>query len=763
MKKGTNYLTTDPWKIIEDGFHFDQDQVSESIFSLANEYLGIRGYFEEGYSGNSLLGTYVNGIYEYDRKPKPQYRGITSSTNFMLNCDDWLYTRIWIDGEQLDLAKSKVSNFKRILDMASGELKRTFTWVLQSGIKVDVSFSRILSNSDERKAFQHIEILPYQECSLNFTSGINFNTTHGNYTQSFWNEKESSSQEGQLGIICETATTAQSLAAAFKYNILTDSDVITEYEDDVKYIGIKSYVKLKAGQNVKFDKLIIHEKNLDDQKLSLATVLNELSGIPMLSYELQLGEQKKYWEKQWNKYDIEIEGDNKNQQGIRFCIFQMLQTYRGLSANNNIGAKGLTGEVYNGHCYWETETIVFPFYLFTDIHSAKQLLDYRYRTLPQAKARAKMIDCEGASYPLATLNGEEGNDYWQHANTQLQPSTAVAYAIWHYTKVTGDNTFAMSKGIEMLVEISRFLLSRGDYGQESHKFGFFGVMGPDEFQLMVNHDAYTNLMGKFTFEYTVQLLRQIEQHNLKNYKKLCNELGLSKKEIENWTKAADNMMIYKLESGLIEQQQGYFDLPHVDITKISQDQYPLYDHWSYDRLFRNDMIKQPDVLMYQFLFSTSFTKKEKRVNYDYYNPRTVHESSLSPSIHSIIAEELGYENDALQFFEFATRLDLDNYNNNSAAGLHMTSIAAAWLNIIYGFGGLRSDGDILELSPNLPKLWKSYSFKISYRNSIIEVKRSKNKLNIKLIGNQTVQIKLFKKIISLTNDQSYEFDMEDMI
>lgn len=756
MKKGTKYLDVDPWRIVEKGFHKDQSKVSESIFSLSNEYLGVRGYFEEGYTGKTLLGSYINGIYEYDRKPKPQYRGITASTNFMLNCDNWLYMRLWLDNEQLDLGNSNISNFRRVLDMSTGELKRSFIWKLNSGVRAKVIISRLLSNMDERVAYQHIEIETDQTCVLKMKSGIDFNTFHGKYSKSFWNEEDKFKLNNGLGIICGTKTTNQYLGSFFQYKVNCDSEVLVQDDDRNKYTGVQLETKLNRNVQFSFDKVIFHEKETGGNILTSKRIISEIKNIVFTTFSNQIKIESQFWKKQWDKYDIKIQGDKKNQQGIRFCIFQLLQTYRGISPHDNIGAKGLTGEVYNGHCYWETETIVLPFYLFTNIKAAKQLLDYRYRTLNQAKKRARMIDCKGASYPLATLNGEEGNDYWQHANTQLQPSTAVAYAIWHYTNVTGDHSFEISKGIEMLIEISRFLISRGDYGQESGKFGFYGVMGPDEFQLMVNHDAYTNLMGKFTFNYTIRLLKEIRTSNPVEYSNLCKKMSLNIGEISEWKKAADNMMVYKNTTGLIEQQQGYFDLPHIDISKISQNEFPLYDHWSYDRLFRNDMIKQPDVLMYMFLFLTNFSKKSKRTNYDYYNKRTVHESSLSPSIHSIIAEELGYREDALKFFEFATRLDLDNYNNNTDAGLHMTSISAAWLNIIYGFGGLRSDGDVLELSPKLPDLWKGYSFKINYKNELIEVVRMEDKLTISLKGNSPIKLKVFGNKITLSSNNNYE-------
>lgn len=758
MKNGTKYLKVDPWKIIEEGFHKNRSQVSESVFSLANEYQGTRGFFEEKYSGDQLKDFFVNGIYEYDIKPKPQYKGITDHTNFMLNCDNWLTCRIIVDDEELDLNKCNVSNFLRILDMKTGKMIRKFDWHLSNGNVVKLSFTRLLSNVDEHFAFQYVTIQAKQKCNLLFFSGIDFNTRHENYKNSFWQFKRNSIDNDSLGIVCNTISTKQNLAAAFKYKIRTKNDYQVVSDDHTKYIGIKITSKLSPDTPFQFNKAVCHKKTDDIQVLVKDLNDNQTD----FSEENQTKLQKKFWNKIWNKYDIIIKGDAENQQGIRFCIFQLLQTYRGLNKKDNIGAKGLTGEVYNGHCYWETETIVFPFYLFTNSEIAKQLLNYRYNTLPQAKDRAKMVDCKGASYPLATLNGEEGNDYWQHANTQLQPSTAVAYAIWHYTNVVKNKDFLYKKGIEMLVEISRFLYSRGDYGQTSGKFGFYGVMGPDEFQMMVNNDAYTNLMGKFTFEFTITAFKDLKKHQSDQYHNLIKKVNLKPDEIKNWKKASDNMKVNKSPKGVIEQQDGFFDLPHINITKISQNEYPLYDHWSYDRLFRNDMIKQPDVLMFQFLFDSHFSEKEKLVNFNYYNPRTVHESSLSPSIHSVLAEELGKNKEAYNLFRFATRLDLDDYNNNTSAGLHMTSIAAAWLNIVYGFGGLRSDNNQLSLAPKCPGEWQELEFNINYLGAKINIRCNHQNTKILMNGKPNQKIILYGKEIMLKEGQEYISSQESV-
>ncbi|WP_020429159.1 glycoside hydrolase family 65 protein, partial [Paenibacillus riograndensis] len=455
-------------------------------------------------------------------------------------------------------------------------------------------------------------------------------------------------------------------------------------------------------------------------------------------------DQSAYWSGIWETSDIRIEGDPENQQGIRFCIFQLYQTYHGDHPGYNIGAKGLTGEAYRGLAFWDTESYCLPFYMFNNPKAAKNLLEFRYKTLPEAVDRAKEVDCEGACYPIATIDGTESCDLWQHSNLQLHVGTAVSYGIWHYVKNTGDRDFLYSKGAEMLIQISRFYATRGQWGQRSGEYGYFGVMGPDEFQLMVNNNCYINFMAKKMFEFTLETLAGMEVQVPDAYAELIRKTGLRAEELTDWSSKAEHMRIpLDPDSGVYEEHDGYFELPHIDIHSIPVTDFPLYSNWSYDRLYRYDMIKQPDVLMFMFLYNGEFSREAKRANYEYYEPRCIHESSLSPSIHSILACEIGKEEEAYQFFEFATRLDLDNYNRNTREGLHTTSIAAAWMNIVYGFGGMRSDGERLSFRPTLPQRWTSYSFQVMYEGVLLGITVDSERVRFKALRGGTASILVY--------------------
>ena len=720
------YLSPYNDKIQEDGFHPERAKVSESLFSLSNEYMGVRGVFDEG-SGSiaTLRGVYFNGIYDYAKEDTPSaYKGIVKRTHFMINSVDWLSFSLIVNGEQLDLSMNDFSNFRRELSFYSGELIREFVWHLKCGLDIKIIFRRLLSMFNPKVAYQCFEMENLSEENIDYdvTFRLESNVVHWG-KDCFWTRgfEEAEGSTAQLGV--NTITSNQKLLA---YSSIKSSEPVS-FESHCQEMKCVNHLnsRLEGKKKVRFDKCCVFSvdkkgcRTFDEMKEEIKSVADSVN-----DYNFYLEKNKEYWKGFFDNNDIVIDGNTLDQQGIRFALFQLTSAYHGYCEDDNIGAKGLTGEAYSGHAFWDSETYCLPFYLLTNEKAAKDLLMFRYNTLNKAKERARMLDCDGACYPIATLNGEEGCNLWQHASLQFQPSTGVAYAIYHYFTLFKDEDFMRDYGLEMLIEISKFLLSRGQYDSLG-RFGFYAVMGPDEFKMMVNNNAYTNYMAKKTFEYT---LENVSKYSTDELLKKCN---VTKKLIEDIVKACDGMYIpYDKERKLFEQNDGFFSLPHIDISSIPNEDFPLYSHWSYDRIYRYDMIKQPDVLMFIFLYSHCFSEEEKEANYDYYEPRCIHESSLSPSIHSIFATELGKEKEALSFFSYATRLDLDDYNNNTCEGIHMTSLAASFMNIVYGFGGLRSDDEILSIAPVLPKTWNSYSFSFIYHGAKIKVHVDKSKVNL---------------------------------
>ncbi|VGO21931.1 glycoside hydrolase family 65 protein [Pontiella sulfatireligans] len=720
-KIADRYLKIDPWKIVEEGFHADRSQVSESIFSLGNEFMGSRGSFDEGFSGQTLIGNYLNGVYEEAPIHHPNtYKGISTRHTFMVNSLNWFDTQISCDGEILDLAVSRHWNFLRELDLKTGIVTRSFVWGTQSGKEIKLTFRRFLSMDAPSLACQRIELESLKGAAVaEVRFGLDFNPPHVFAGKSPWVERKAEAN-ALTAILGETENTRQFAFSAFA----VDEAAAFETVSGEKRIGRKTVVELAEGEARTFTKRIaniaVKKTELDVSSL-WKTCMEQAGNMLDVSYDDALAAHTAYWSDVWKTQDIVIEGDDEQQQGIRYCIFQLHQTYHGVDAANNVGAKGLTGEAYSGHTFWDTETYCLPFYLFNNPKAARNLLEYRYHTLPQALDWSKLQDCTGAAYPMSTIDGTESCGVWWHGNLEIHVSAAVAYGIWHYMKICDDAEFLFSKGVEMLIEISRFYASRGNWSPHG-EFGFYGVMGPDEFHTFVNNNTYTNVIARKTFEWTQDAIERMATEAPDAYAVLVEKLNFQISEKEAWEKMASAMKIpMNLETGVYEQHDGYFELPHLDINSIPVEDFPLYGSWSLPRIYRYDMIKQPDVLLLQLFFSADYSLESKKVNYEYYEPRCIHESSLSPSVHSILAAEIGNQDDAVKFSLFATRLDLDNYNRNTSEGLHTTSIAAAWMNIVCGFGGMRTDGELLAFRPTIPPAWKGYSFSVTHLGAIVKV------------------------------------------
>ncbi len=728
-KISSKYLQVDPNRIIELGFHKEKNMVSESLFSLGNEYSGVRGFFEEGVSLPSLIGTYYNGIIEYSLDDTPNaYKGIAKRGHFTINSTNYLKCSIVIDGEKLDLATNEIKDFKRILDMRNGLLNRSFILITKKG-EVEISFQRLLGMESHYQAIQTISFKSNYDAQLDIAFYLDGNILHwGNHC--YWERGYEKPADCGATLFIKTPRTKQSLLTSMK----VISPFKGTYSEQEKEVSLSYSGTLKKNQSYEFIRYVVNiaDKNSDQKAIQLEKEAHiELKQLEEKGIKGLLKENSDFFQEAYAMSDIQIEGNEEDAQGIRFCLFNMQQAYHGFAEDNNIGAKGLTGEAYSGHAFWDSETYCLPYYLFSNQKAAKDLILFRYHTLEDAKKRAKDLDCEGACYPIATRNGEEACTLWQHASTQLQPTSAVGYAIFHYMNIYHDEEFMDRYGLEMLLEISKFLYTRGQWNNDHTAFGYYGVMGPDEFEVMVNHNTYTNFMNKKIMAYTLEVLFSYKDKK----KDLITSLGYNDKFIADMKSAVTHMRIlYDDKTKLFEQHMGYYDLPHIDVDEIPQEDFPLYSHWSYDRIYRNDMIKQPDVLMFMFLYHHDFTYEQIKANYEFYEPRCIHESSLSPSIHSIFAAELGKYDEALNFFGFATRLDLDDYNRNTKEGLHMTSIAAAWMNIVYGFLGLRSDDKVLSINPYLPKRWKSYQVNIRYRESNIIFKVEKEHTSIRVIG-----------------------------
>lgn len=714
-KIAKRYLKVDPWVVEEEGFHPSRSKCSESIFALANEFMGVRGYFEEGYSGETMQGAYFNGIYERGKHQySTKFKGFADEWTFMVNGVDWLSTRIVWDGVPLDLAKVQFDGFVRRVDMRRGVLERSFVWCAPDGRRLHIAFERFLSMTDSRLAAQRLRFE-----ALNFSGpvelrlGMNWDTVYHLRGTRPWSVLRAEHADSTVFSLGRTASSGHRVFASF---CLDKSFSALPYLEG-KNIGFHGTLALTQGQPQTVTRFFsFHSEkdvSLSDEQVWREGYIAAEKRLTGLCWESAEASHRAYWDSVWGSLDITIEGDDENQQGFRYCLFHLHQTYHGADPRFNVGAKGLTGEHYWGVTWWDTETYCLPFYLFNNRAAARNLISYRYRTLPGALARAKELNLDGARYPMCTIDGEEVCDVWQHGDLEIHVSAAVAYGVWKYHHITHDDELLFTQGVEILVQVARFYASRGGWGQKTGRFGYWGVMGPDEMHMMVNNNAYTNFMAAKSFKFALNALARMLRERPTEYEALAARLHLLPEELEDWNKKAACMeTMLDPATGIYEQHEGFFNLPHLDYAHIPDDQFPVQKKWPYVDLFRFDLIKQPDVLLFQFLFGSEFSDESVRANMDYYEPRCSHESSLSPAIHSILAARLGRLTQAYDYARYASRLDLDDYNNNTDEGLHVTSMAGTWMNLVYGFGGMQSDGPRLRFRPAIPPGWSKFSFRL---------------------------------------------------
>jgi maltose phosphorylase len=752
------YLKGDSWHIKEQGFNPSKGRFSESVFSLANEFMGVRGYFEEGYSGDRLQGSYFNNLYEELQVGHPQvFKGMVSRVCFGVNSVDWLYTRISLDGEELDLAKSNFEDFSRSLDMSTGTLTRSFTWITASGKKLALTFQRFLSMDNPHWGFQKISFVPLNFSSeIQVESGLDFSILHEiaegwDQTQkaqsggsrkgkNFWDLVDHGFEDLGAHAVGKSIKSKHLLFSSFKLN----SNALLSSESclDNKTVLQKLTLNLEEGKETFLEKSVSNFWEKTDDLQAFRQTCQASAPTFAQAYELQ----KSYWQKAWDLMDIGIEGDDDSLQGVRFSIFTLHSTYHGFSPELNIPGKGLTGEVYHGEVFWDTESYCMPFYIFTNPEAAKNLIRYRHKYLPQACERASQLDCKGASYPMCTLDGTESCATWQHGDFEIHVGVAITYAIWLCHRLGLEKDLIFHEGIEILLQVSRFYFSRGERSPLTGEFCLYGVMGPDEYHMNVNNNAYTNVMVKKTFEFTLQVLELMKLEAPELLDQVTKKVNLDPSELLDWKNAAIQMRVpQNPNTGIVEQHDGYFDLPNVDVKGIPESQIPIYQHWAYVKIFRYNMIKQPDVLLLTLFFSKDFTFEQKLANYEYYEPKCIHESSLSPSIHSILATELGKTEEAFDFFVSASRLDLDNRNKNTDQGLHVTAMSGAYLSMVYGFGGLRTDGETLSFSPSIPEAWTSFKFKLLYRSSVLQVAVDKTAAEFRVLEGCPITIEVYGK------------------
>jgi maltose phosphorylase len=471
-------------------------------------------------------------------------------------------------------------------------------------------------------------------------------------------------------------------------------------------------------------------------------------------FDKLLEEHAKVWQHKWEECDITIDGDIAAQQGIRFNIFQLTQTYTGEDERLNIGPKGFTGEKYGGSTYWDTEAYCLPFYLATaEQKVARNLLIYRYKHLQKAIENAQKLGfTNGAAlYPMVTMNGEECHNEWEITFEEIHRNGAIAYAIYDYVNYTGDEPYLSDYGLEVLIGISRFWVQRINWSSDKNKYVMLGVTGPNEYENNVNNNWYTNTFATWTLEYTQKALTFVKKNAASKFADIVKRTNFNEDaEVTKWKDIVDKMH-YPEETtrGIFLQQDGFLDKELLTVNDLRETDRPINQKWSWDRILRSCFIKQADVLQGLYFFEERYTTEVIRKNFDFYEPMTVHESSLSPCVHVILASKLGYKQKAYELYLRTARLDLDDYNNDTEDGCHITSMAGTWMSVVKGFGGMRLKEGTLAFNPFIPEQWKSYSFRLEFRGRVIKIKISKDGTDTMLESGEPLEIYIKNKAVQL--------------
>jgi maltose phosphorylase len=750
------YLKVDPWCIIEDNFNPENQRASESIFSLGNGRMGQRANFEEAYSGDTLPGSYIAGIYYPDKTRVGWWKnGYPEYFAKVLNAPDWTGINVLVDKEMLDLNVWKAIKFSRVLNMKEGTLSRVFTVENKRQQKVEVECIRFLSMNNP-----DLCVIKYTVKPLNFSGTVDLipyingdiRNEDANYDEVFWDITDTEATQGTAYIEAVTKKTGFVAGFAMNYQIMISDKpaaINAKTSNTDKYAENSVSVKLAEGEPVTIFKYVAVVNSLYCKPPNIAKEARAKAVIALITgFEELYTRHKKVWKNIWEYSDINIEGDIEAQQGIRFNIFQLNQTYRGDDHRLNIGPKGFTGEKYGGSTYWDTEAFCIPFFLSTAPASVtRNLLVYRYKHLEKAIENGRKLGFnDGAAlYPMVTMNGEECHNEWEITFEEIHRNGAIAYAIYNYINYTGDKQYMAEHGLEVLIGISRFWSQRVSFSQVRKKYVILGVTGPNEYENNVNNNWFTNTIAAWCLKYTIESIEFVKKSSPQRYKEIVNKWAFDeKKETEKWQEVIENMHFpVNEELGIFVQQDGYLEKELKTVSDLLPEERPINQHWSWDRILRSCYIKQADVLQGLFIFEDQYDLETIRRNFEFYEPRTVHESSLSSCIHSVMASRIRNSGKAYELYLRTSRLDLDDYNNEVREGLHITSMAGTWMAIVLGFGGLCVRNDKLVFNPLIPDKWRSYCFRIFFRERIIEVLVSKEKVTFKNHSSTALSIQVY--------------------
>lgn len=725
-----------PWNVTENAFELEHNYRDETIFSLGNGYIGTRGTMEESENfgdGMGMEGTFLNGFYESEPIRYGEFNyGFPSKSQTMLNVPNAKIINLEIDGESFNMLSGKTENYKRTLCLDKGILERSQRWTSKSGKVLDIVVKRLVSFVEK-----HLMAISYQVTPVNFSGVMDFVSTldgdvinhtaqtnplidYGPYEASLIPVSSAAKNE-TLKLVMQVKNNRFYLCTAAR-NVLSVPAEIWE-EAGEKRASVRYTVEAHQGEAVTLTKYIAYASDELDCSQTERTTEKTLDHAVQLGFSAIEAAQTLYLKSFWNHADVEIVGDDAVQQGIRFNLFHVLQS-TGRDGSTGVGAKGLSGEGYEGHYFWDTEMYVNPLYTHTIPEYSKKLLEFRYRTLDAARAHARELGHpKGALYPWRTINGREASAYYPLGSAQYHINGDVAYAVNQYVRVSGDEDFMSEMGAEILCETARVWADVGHFSPyKGGKYVINCVTGPDEYNAIVDNNFYTNLMARENLRSALYWLNHLKERP-EALRALTEKIDLLPEETLLWKEIADKMYLgFDEKLGIFPQDDTFLQkkpwkneaIPPEKRSLLYVNYHPLF-------VFRHQMCKQADTLLGMLLNEHQFSKEELQRNYDFYSKVTLHHSSLSKCIFGVIECRLKKYDAAYTSFMKSVRADLDDPNNNVYMGIHIANMAGTWMTIVNGFAGMSTTDGTLRFKPYLPHGWKSYRFRITYRGSLLQV------------------------------------------
>ncbi len=731
----------EPWTITETSFDRANNYRNETTFALSNGYIGTRGTYEEAYPfdiDTGLEGNFVNGFYESGeiRYGEANF-GSPLRSQSLLNLPNMKETRLYIGDELFSMEEGKTEAYSRTLHLKDGVLERKLIWTSPLGKRVQIQIKRLVSFE-----LKNIMAICYQVTPLNFSGEIRFTSrlqadveNHTRKTNPIVDYGPFGRRLEPLRLVSEQnrlyyrgITKGSRLTLACGCSHQTDQGTVKTTETAAGLEAEAGFTVCgKQGQAVRLEKMLCYSSDLDMEPGKLDQFVKETLDLAEKKGYAELEKsQKEYLCRFWDTADIRIQGKDSEalQQGIRFNLFHILQS-AGRDGRTGMGAKGLSGEGYEGHYFWDTEMYVLPVFVYTEPETARRLLDYRYGTLEQARERARILGHDkGALFPWRTINGEEASTYYPLGTAQYHINADIAYALSLYLQVTGDVDYLKEKGAEILIETARVWADAGSFAEcKGGRYCICSVTGPDEYNVLVDNNFYTNLMARENLRDAKGAVEYLARYDREALARLEKKLDFSVEELKLWQRIIDHMyfpydearQVYPLDDGfMMRRPWDESRIPEEKRAWLYENYHPLF-------IMRHRMSKQADAILGMYLHSHLFTKEEIRRNYDFYQEVTLHHSSLSTCIFGIVASDIGYDDEAYRYFSQSARMDLDDYHHNFYAGIHGANMAGTWQAIVNGFAGMRCQESRLTFSPSLPADWESYTFKIRYQGALLKV------------------------------------------